>query len=142
ADEALTKAWESDHNDAEAATEMISVELGQAKGRDRMELWYRRAMEADPDHKAACDAKMYYLQPKWHAQPKDMLTFADECYATHNWSSDLPFYRGTAITDLESYAQDANAFYASPGVWESLASVFEPWLRYKPANHLSRSRYC
>ena len=37
--DALTAAWEKDHTNATAAAAMITVELGQGLGKERMELW-------------------------------------------------------------------------------------------------------
>jgi hypothetical protein len=142
AEEALTQAWEKDKTNAAPAIEMLSVELGQGKGRDRMELWYRRAMEADPDSRAACDAKMYYLQPKWYGSVEDMLAFAHECYETQNWEAELPFVQIQVFTDLLPYLTDEPGFFAQPQIWASIQSIYEPWLRYKSENPFARSRYC
>jgi hypothetical protein len=142
AEQALTQAWELDHTNSKPAIEMLTVELAHGQGRERMELWYRRAMEADPDSRAACDAKMYYLQPKWYGSVEDMLAFANECYKTHNWNAELPFVQIQVYQDLLPYLKDDKAFFAQPRVWESIRNVYEPWLRYKADNAHARSRYC
>jgi hypothetical protein len=48
AEEAAQKAFDLDPNDPHAPTEMLTVELGQGKGRAVMEKWFDRAMAADP----------------------------------------------------------------------------------------------
>ena len=66
AEEALRASWDADPTDPEVATEMIRVCLGRSLPRDEMELWFKRAMEADGDYRNACAAKFQYLLPKWH----------------------------------------------------------------------------
>jgi hypothetical protein len=142
AEQTLTRAWEKDKTNSEAATLMLKVELGQGKGRDRMELWFKRAVEANPDNLEACGAKMYYLQPKWHGTPQDMLAFGHECFETHNWHGQLPFKQVDAIEDLRAYANDEQAYLTTPAVWRALAAVYEPFLRNDPRASYLRSGYC
>ena len=65
--------------------EMLSVELGQGQGRDRMELWFGRAIQADPDDFEAYRAKADYLAPKWYGSDEDVWNFGVECAKTENW---------------------------------------------------------
>lgn len=58
AETALEEAWRLDPHDTLTAQWMLTVELGQGKGRARMEQWFRRAMAADPDNYQACMSKM------------------------------------------------------------------------------------
>ncbi len=66
AETALTRAYELDPDDPAAATEMLTVILGEQKGRNVMELWFQRAMQADPDnYDAHAIVRWIYLEPKW-----------------------------------------------------------------------------
>jgi hypothetical protein len=75
ADKALNKAWKLNPKDVRIPLAMLTVELGQGEGRDRMELWFNRAMELNPLCYDAAYAKLYYLEPKWHGSVEDMLIF-------------------------------------------------------------------
>ena len=108
---------------------MLKVELGQGQGRDRMEKWFKRAMDANPDNAFACGAKMLYLEPKWHGTPIDMITFARECFAGQNWQGTLPFEIELAYDNLLPYVDNAEAFYGAPAVWNDIESLYGPYMR-------------
>jgi tetratricopeptide (TPR) repeat protein len=141
AEAALTKAYELDPQRPEAATEMLSVELGQGKGRDAMEKWFQRAMTADPDNKAACHSKMYYLEPKWFGSPQEMIAFGLECRESRNWRGDLPFMLIEAHESVSKLGQDLPGYFALDHVWKDVQSVYEPFLAARPKNAWARSRY-
>ena len=67
--EALSKAYALDPGSPAASTEMIKVMMGEGGGRERMEVWFRRAMAADPDNLDACAKKLYYLARSGTAAP-------------------------------------------------------------------------
>jgi len=90
AEKALAKAWELNPRDARTARAMITVELGQGKGRDRMEMWFKRATDLNPNYYDAFHAKLYYLEPKWFGSPEDMLAFGRECVASKKWGGRVP----------------------------------------------------
>lgn len=138
----LEKAWEMDNSNAEAATSMLTVELGQGQGRGRMEQWFKRAMEADPNNYAACSHKLYYLEPKWHGSPEEMLAFGRECLRGGNWTGRLPFILVDAHTQLARYVKDnPDSYYQQPGVWTDLRSVYDPFLKQNPQAIRERSQY-
>jgi hypothetical protein len=142
AEETLTKAYEMDPADPAAATEMLSVELGQGKGNDVMEKWFKRAMEADPDNYTACYSKLYYLEPKWHGSPKEMLDFANECLRSGNYRGRLPMILADAHNSLAAYLPQKEIYFADPAVWRDIQRVYEPFLRVKPDDTFDRSAYC
>ncbi len=142
AEQSLEKAWQLDNSNADAATSMITVELGQGKGRARMEQWFKRAMDADPDNYAACAAKLYYLEPKWHGNENAMLAFGRECVKGGNWKARLPFILVDAHAALARYQQNnIDGYYQQAGVFDDLKSVYEPYLRMNPQARLERSQY-
>ena len=133
ANQALTRSWELDPGDPRPATAMLNVELGQGKGRAVMELWFKRAMDADPDHEAACRRKLLYLEPKWYGSADDMLAFAHQCRDGENWRSQIPWLQVTAHTTVANYSPSRaayDAYYLRPGVWEDIRSVYEGYLHH------------
>src|SRR5258705_3885966 len=83
--ESLEKAWSLNQTDTRIPTEMIVVELGQGKNRERMELWFERAMKLDTNNSLACQTKLQYLMPKWYGSEKEMLDFGRECVNSSQW---------------------------------------------------------
>jgi hypothetical protein len=149
AQEALERAWELDTSNAAAAARMIGVELGQGQGRARMEQWFKRAMDADPDSEAACNQKLLYLEPKWYGSPAEMLAFGRECVKGGRFRSDVPGTLRQAHIKLSHYThgrwlpeQDA-AYFQTPGVWVDLRAVHEGYLRAERDRDptLTRNRY-
>ena len=136
--EVLEPAWKMNPNDPAAATEMLTVELGQGRDREVMETWFKRAMKANPDNIAACRAKMLYLEPKWHGSPEEMIAFAHECRDGQNWYAQLPFQLVEAHQTLSQYAKDPDAYFHQPEVWEDLDSIYKPWLAAWPDNPFAR----
>jgi hypothetical protein len=143
ASDALVKAWNMAPDRPEAATQMITVELGQGKGRDVMEMWFARAMSANPNNKAACEAKLYYLLPKWYGSADDAIQFGHECLAGRNWGADLPFILVEAQEDLSRYPDATKRlnYLHSTAVWADIKSVYQPITLARPDEPVLASRY-
>jgi hypothetical protein len=107
-----------------------------------MEMWFKRAMDADPDNFEACLSKMYYLEPKWYGSAEDMLKFANECYDGGNWRGRLPLMLADARRRLRFYEPDAAAYLRQPDVWNDIQRAYEPYLRVVPDDVQTRSDYC
>ena len=142
AEDALTKAYQIDPTDPAAATQMVIVELGQGKGKDVMEKWFKRAMEADPGNYIACSHKLYYLEPKWYGSPQEMLAFGQECLRGGDYCSDLPMILADVHRSLSAYLPQREIYFIDPAVWRDIQHVYEPILRVKPDDSNARSAYC
>jgi hypothetical protein len=137
ADKALNRAWELDPKDARIAVQMISVELGQGQGRDRMELWFNRAMKDDPNDYNACSAKLNYLQPKWYGSIDDMLEFGRECATNTAWGGAVPLVLVDAHYDIASeYTNETDQmnYWRQPDVWSDISSAYEQYSQNNPEN--------
>jgi len=134
AEEALEKAWKLNPRDPQIAREMISLELGQGKGRERMELWFNRAMALDTNYYEPCKSKLNYLEPKWYGSAADMLAFARECAATEKWGGNVPLLALDAHDTLAAYAKrEGNTnYWRNPRVWPDLQSAFEKFFSLNP----------
>ncbi len=135
---ALERAYELDPTDPRICDLMMTVELGQGEGRERMETWFRRAMDADPDNVRACHKKMYYLEPKWYGSDEEMLEFGRQCLATR-----LPWLLEDAHITLASNRSDADwqAYWKEPAVWKDIQQLYEAALEADPDSAWIRSRY-
>ncbi len=134
AEQALNKAWEMNPKDERIATAMINVELGQGRGRERMEQWFNRAMDLNTNCYEACATKRYYLEPKWHGSPDDMLEFAHECVNSKKWGGRVPLILLDAHVALEVYLTEAErkVYWKQPEVWQDINAAFEKFFALNP----------
>jgi hypothetical protein len=145
---ALDEAWHLDPTNSDAADEMLAVELGQGQGRDRMELWFNRAMKANPDDYEACVNKLYYLEPKWYGSADEMLKFGEECVKGGNWDSGIPYIYVKAHLDLAAYteavgAQDGEAVYftSHPEAWDEIRAVHQELMKHRPMSNYKKMEF-
>jgi hypothetical protein len=138
---ALDKAYALDPADPHVSRAMMTVELGQGEGRARLETWFRRAMNADPDNYDACGAKLLYLEPKWYGDPKAMLDFGHQCQATANWEARLPFILLLAHTKLAAYELTPLEYWKRPEVWTNVQQLYKAALAANPGSVFDRSGY-
>jgi len=52
---------------------------GREQGAPGWEDVVNRAMKLDTNSYAACRSKIYYLEPKWHGSPEEMIAFGRQC---------------------------------------------------------------
>lgn len=141
AETALNQAWERDHKCREAAEYMLNLALWDQRPNDFMDLWFERAMAADPDDRTACNAKFTWLEAHWPATRSETVAFGRELRDTQNWYSDFPFLLVTAHQSLAAHPIGSEDYYANPAVWEDLRSVYETYLSAVPDNAVVRSSY-
>lgn len=141
AETALTKAWEMDPEDPAPAVLMLDVELGQGLGRDRMEMWYQRAIKADPDNNGAARGKMLYLEPKWYGSAEEMLAFGRELRDSQNHVARLGNHLISAHETLAKHSTDPQAYFHDPQVWDDIRSVFDPYIAATPDDATLRNSY-
>jgi hypothetical protein len=140
---ALEEAWKLDPKDGRIARSMMDLELGQGKGRDRLELWFNRAMELAPNDYDACKAKLYYLEPKWYGSAEEMLSFGRECAASEKWNGFVPLVLAEAHDSLSRYAQKADDtnYWQRAEVWPDVKASFERFFTLHPEAFSWRHNY-
>jgi hypothetical protein len=143
AEKALDKAWELNPRDERIACRMITVELGQGKGRPRMERWFERATALNPDYYDAFYAKLYYLEPKWYGSPEDMLEFGRECVNSKKWGGHVPLILRDAHEALVRYlpAKEQDDYWKRPEVWKDVQAAFEKFFTLNPQEPGWRHNY-
>jgi hypothetical protein len=131
---ALETAWKLDPSDGRIANEMLGVELGQGKGREREELWFKRAMALYTNNYDACHAKLTYLQPKWHGSAEAMLAFGKECVDSEVWGGRVPLILADAHEALAYYVPQAGRadFWKQPQVWRDVKAAYEKFFLLNP----------
>jgi hypothetical protein len=127
---------------------MICIENIQGRGRDRMEMWFDRAMHINGDDYFACLAKLEYLEPRWHGSEAEMLGFGRACLKTENWEGRLPFilieaHLRLAKTSLAAVPNTPYevSYYSRPYVWNDIQAVYEPHLARHPDSHYDKTCY-
>ena len=136
AESALEKAWQLDTNNDEAAICMIQVDEGRQKPRDDMELWFGRAMAANPDSYAACEAKLHYLYPQWYGSRDAMIAFGRECVAATNWGGNVPLILSDAHREYQMFLEDSDAkanYWKQPDVWPDIKAAFDRFFELNPS---------
>jgi len=136
--EILEAAYDRYPKEGEIARKMISVELGQGQGKDRMELWFQRAIKADPDDFDAYTAKEWYLQPRWYGSVDEVIGFGQECIQTENWSAKLPLVFSVGVADAAG--QDWS-FYTKPEIWTPLEKSYLDFLDHFPNSVFYRTNF-
>jgi len=148
---ALQKAYDLDPTDARAATMMITVCMGLSEDRPTADLWYQRAMKADPDCYDATQAMLLYLDPRWHGTTEELMSFARTGRQTHNWRGRAPLAIIDAYENLADLMRlapslafkpdDRAEFLGGDDVWNEIHGVFESYLTLFPNDRRERTRY-
>ncbi|HUA64421.1 MAG TPA: hypothetical protein VME24_01140 [Alphaproteobacteria bacterium] len=135
AESALTNAWQLNSNDWRIANHMLEVELGQGEGRDRLDLWFQRAMALNPYDYDACSTKLLYLQPKWYGSTDDMLEFGHECATNMAWQGEVPLILLDAhycISCMYTNEADQENYWKQPDVWPDIQTAYERFFQVNP----------
>lgn len=128
AQKSLENAWRLDPSDPRAAIAMMSVERGQHEGRERLERWFRHAMDADPDCFVACLEKLTYLEPRWYGDAAQMVEFGHLCQATRDWPARLPFILVEAHRRVAASTPHPADYWRRPDVWNDVQTVYRDCL--------------
>ncbi|HEV2693814.1 MAG TPA: immunoglobulin domain-containing protein [Verrucomicrobiae bacterium] len=160
-EKALNEAWDLNPQEPLIPTTMLTLELGQGKGRGRMETWFLRAMSLDPDNAIACDKKSIYLEPKWYGTREKVMVFCRDCLNSSAWGGKVPLTLADEyISILEESKRDIQAELMSRSTntddnnpivlhnqpeenftWSEVKTAFEKYLKNNPADVLERQRY-
>ena len=119
----------------ETAVRMLWVEVGDSRGREAMELWFKRALEVNPGSYDACDNKLTWLSPKWHGSATEMITFGHQCLT--NRRGEIPLILYHSHQQLATYQQQAGRglekdYWKQPGVWPDVKISFETFFEVNP----------
>jgi len=134
----LEAAWKKDPTQVSGPAEMLPVTMGDSKGREEMERWFARGVQANPDYYSLYSSKLLWLEPKWHGSGEEMLSFGRECVLTGNWDASIPWILLEAHRTLARYTrkgwqeQPDMAYFAKPEVWEDLKGLFTLYLKTYP----------
>ena len=139
--EAAKKAWRLDPLDREFPTAMIDVATEEGLDHDLMEVWFSRAMCADPHSLDTCRAKERYLanqtfdflanRVRSEDGAKDLLEFGRWCVRTGDGKDRLPVIMIDVENELHGAAEVRDEYFKQPGVWQDLQQAYEKLLSDK-----------
>ena len=134
AESCLERSWAIDSTISDTAVAMMEVELGQGRSRERMELWFDRAMALDPACYNAAYTKAWYLQPKWYGSQIDALAFGWECVKSKVWKGRVPLmlFEAHRMLANDKAIGLKDAYWRQPGVWEDVRDSFERFFELNP----------
>lgn len=118
-------------------TLMLTVELGQGGDIPAMDAWFHKAIALDPGYFRAYSKKMYFLQPKWHGTPRDVVNFGRECLATGRWDDCIPM---VLVNGLDDLADQYKNLYQDAEIWKLYRSTCEEFLRRYPKSVCFRTK--
>lgn len=135
AEKYLLKSWDM-HPMEKTAVRLITLEIGQGKGRARMEKFFNWAMTLNPNSTEACNKKLYYLYPKWYGSPEELMQFGWECITSTNWGGEVPLTIIYAHDELaaEYYPnrEERDAYWKLPAVWPGIDAAFTKFFKSSP----------
>ena len=144
AEESLHRARMLNPKDPRIAEAVLVVELGQGKGPGRLDMWFKRAMELNPNDYSACSKKLYYLEPKWHGSVEEMLQFGHECVTNKKWGGQVPLILVKARDSIQDHCiapSEKDNYWKRPEVWADIKSAFERYFELNPSNTSWYSSY-
>lgn len=138
ADQVLTAAAAKYPDEVRIPTLMLTVELGQGMGKDRMNKWFDSATGIDPDYFRAYSAKANYLQPKWYGSPQEVMEFGWQCVQTGKWDQVIPMI---FVENIAEISDQAPKIYENKKVWDAVQQTYEEYLKRYPRSTCYRTMY-
>jgi hypothetical protein len=151
ASDTLQAAWASDPQafGAWAASSMITVCMAQGAPDQTRELWFKRALESNPDNSYACSVELNAIDPRWIGD-----TGIDKLGQLGRMC-ELSGNDGAGITLIAASAQRALAgstvysdglhynrdYIKRPEVWATISRVYVSYLKEVPADRGSRDYF-
>lgn len=129
----LEAAWQAEPTWATPATEMLTISRGLSYDREQMELWFRRAMDANPDNYIACMNKKEWLDPRWHGDAAERGAFLIQCAQAQN-------YFGMLHLVLE-VPQQMWLRFENPEVLKKMTSPTAYWFYVLTTNEMYLNHY-
>lgn len=146
---AAEKAFEIDADNALACVTMMQIEQLQGEGRPRLELWYERAIAADPQNMSSRMRKLSYLSPKWYGKGvDDLLDFGRGCAKDIGVQPALGLMIVETHERVSKYVSEgspsevrAEYFAEHPEAWDEVKAAYAKYLKTVPDSLYHRSRF-
>ncbi|HEY5909632.1 MAG TPA: hypothetical protein VJA21_03400 [Verrucomicrobiae bacterium] len=132
----LVKSWEMNPSNAFTAYQMMQVELGQGRGRPKMEQWFQRAMTLSTNYSDAVKLMSFYLEPRWYGSEEESLKFARSCVRNKSWGGQVPLILPNVHHSLARFYKkdESPEYWQRPGVWADVRSGYERFFELNPSD--------
>lgn len=134
----VSKASDKYPTEIRLPTLMLTIELGQGRGKYRMNNWFEKASAIDPYYYRAWSAKCYYLQPKWYGSAEECLQFGQESVRTGKWDQLIPL---VFVENVATMARQTPEIYKNEKLWTAVESTYEEYLKRYPRSLCYRTNY-
>jgi hypothetical protein len=140
---AAIRGFRSDPLDAGCPANMITICKGRSLERPEMEMWFTRAMLANPDNFAACVNKLDYLYPKWHGSADEALEFAHQCLEIGTAKNRIPQLLINCHSEFARMAGQGgeSQYLMNSAVWKDIKAAYTKLLSDKKLLTTERARY-
>jgi hypothetical protein len=137
-------AYQRDPADGRAArfvlrTLMVIVQYTQRKD-PALDVWFDRAVAADPDDLRPYELKLDYLQYT-DAGIEEIMEFGHQCRQSQNWRGGVAMIIVSAHERVADRSGDRGAYFLQPQVWADIQSAFEGGLINFPEDIKRRCEY-
>jgi hypothetical protein len=142
--DSLEAAWAANPKDPSICLEMMRVELGQGKGTDRLETWFKRGMKLNPSSYNIWYAKLEYLRPRWYGTVPEMIQFGWESMTNSDWANSVRLGLANAHYEASREMPDSgkmSAYLQRADVWSDIRTNFEYFFRLYPEEVGYRHNY-
>jgi hypothetical protein len=123
--EHLVSAWNENPHDPAAATEMIKVVMGENEEKEKMRIWFDRAVAADFDYLAAYHQFEWGLRPRWLGSYEEMNAFGEECAATGRYDTQVPYQRVAVALQISEDARDRGQQFTNQRIAGEVLDVLD-----------------
>jgi hypothetical protein len=123
----LVNSWKDNPHDPAAATEMITVCMGESEETDTMRSWFDRAVAADFDYIPAYSTLRWGMRPRWGGSYEQMNAFGQECAATGRYDTMVPNERIAIALDISDDAQDRGDQFKDPEIARQVLTVLDTY---------------
>ncbi len=142
AEQALNQSWKLDPTLPGTPLEFMRVELGQGRGRARMELWFNRAIVHPTSRYDALFQKLWYLQPRWHGSEEECLQVARDILKSDDFKGNCPLHLYHLHESLARYFGDRRPeYWLEPHVWPDIKAAFERYFSLHETDNGWRHSY-
>ena len=142
AEKALNRSWELDPGLPGTPLEFMRLELGQGRGRERMELWFDRAIVHPGSRYDALQQKLWYLQPRWYGSERDCLEAAREILKSDEFKGNCSLHLYHLHESLAKFFEDRRPdYWLEPHVWPDIKAAFERYFFLHDTDHGWRHNY-
>ncbi len=132
AEKDLEKAYSMNPEDPNSAAFMITVYMGLTQEEEEMNIWFNRAIKADPIGNNAYTRKLNFLEPKWRGTEKEYRKFAEYCYKKTPKNSIIHESMLSYIMEKSCNAVDIKAYYNDPLINNYIKKVYKKTINNFP----------